>query len=264
MDAESGLRCQAAAGVLTITLDRPAKMNALRLQDMAAIDAALRQAADDPEVRCIVLTGAGKAFSAGRDLSQAAAGEGAAEILRDHINPVIQALHDHPRPTIAAVNGAAMGIGLGLALACDVVLAGASARFSSPFAKLGAALDSGGHAFLQRRLPRGRALELIYTGRVVNGAEAVALGLADRLVPDEVLAASATALGMRIAAGPSVALQAQKALFDRAGGLTLAEVLDAEAELQGRLSETHDYAEGLAAFAARRPPVFNRAPEPAE
>lgn len=245
-----------ADGVLHIRLAKPEKMNALTEADMDRLAQVFARAAGDANVRCLLLIGLGRAFCAGRDISSAGAGEDAALILRRHVNPMLLALHELPQPTIAAVNGAAMGVGLGLALACDIVYAGESAKFSSPFARLGAALDSGGHYFLPRRLSPGRAMEMIYTGDVIDGAEAVRLGLADRLAPDGVLQAAAVALARRVADGPQAAFQAQKALLGRAGSLSLSEVLEREAELQGDLARTPEYAEGIAAFQARRPPRF--------
>jgi 2-(1,2-epoxy-1,2-dihydrophenyl)acetyl-CoA isomerase len=250
------IETELADGVLRIRLAKPEKMNALSEADMDALAEALASAAVDANVRCLLLTGLGRAFCAGRDISSAGAGEDAGLILRRHVNPMLLALHRLPQPTIAAVNGAAMGVGLGLALACDIVYVGESAKFSSPFARLGAALDSGGHYFLPRRVSPGRAMELIYTGDVIDGAEAVRLGLADRLAPDGVLQASAAALARRIADGPQSAFQAQKALMRNAASLSLSEVLEREAKIQGDLARTPEYAEGIAAFQARRPPRF--------
>lgn len=244
--------------VLTVRLNKPDKMNALTMGDLDEIGALLERSARDDAVRCLLLTGAGRAFCAGRDLSEAKEGEDAQALLSTRINPVIEALYHFPKPTVAAVNGAAMGIGLGLSLACDIVYAAEGARFSSPFARLGAALDSGGHYFLPRRMSAGRVLEMIYTGDVIDGAQAHRLGLADHLAPDSVLAAAARDLARRIADGPQAALCAQKALVRRSLEMDLAEVLVEEARTQGALARTADYAEGLAAFRERRPPRFGR------
>ncbi|MCR5879633.1 enoyl-CoA hydratase/isomerase family protein [Phenylobacterium sp. J367] len=248
-----------AEGLLRIRLARPEKMNALADGDCRALVRLLEDAAGDPAVRCVLITGSGRAFCAGRDISSATAGEDASTILTEVVNPLLQILHDLPQPTIAAVNGAAMGIGLGLALACDIVFAAESARFSSPFARLGAALDSGGHYFLPRRLTPGRTLEMIYTGDVIEGPEALRLGLVDRLTPDRLLEPATEALARRIVEGPQAAFRAQKALIRASETLGLAGVLAEEARIQGELARTSDYAEGVAAFQARRAPQFHRA-----
>lgn len=245
-------------GVLQVRLTKPEKMNALDEGDVETLSALFASTARDEAVRCLLLSGEGRAFCAGRDISSAAPGEDAEAILAHTINPLLQRLHDLPQPTIAAVNGAALGVGLGLALACDIVYASESARFSSPFARLGAALDSGGHYFLPRRMTPGRVLEMIYTGDVIEGAEALRLGLVDRLAPDGLLQSSAEALAQRIADGPQGAFRAQKALIRSSWTLDLSEVLAREAKTQGALAGSDDYAEGVAAFQARRAPQFRR------
>ena len=252
----AGIETVLAENVLTVRLARPQKMNALTLVEIAALQDVFRSSAADEDVRCLVLTGVGRAFCAGRDISDAAPGEDAGALLADHINPMLMDLHDHPKPTIAAVNGAAMGVGLGLALACDIVFAGESAQFSSPFAKLGGALDTGGHYYLPRRLSIGRVFEMVYTGAPIGGAEAVRLGLADRLAPDGVLQAAAERLARQIAAGPQAAFQGQKAILRRSGQMGLTEVLAEEAQLQGALAATPEYAEGIRAFHAKQPADF--------
>lgn len=243
-------------GVMELRLDRPEKFNAVTPAMTQAIGAAVADATSDSSIRCLLVTGSGRGFCAGRDLSSAAPGEDAREILATQMNPVIAALYECPKPTIAAVNGAAMGFGLGLALACDIVYAGHSARFAVPFARLGAALDSGGHYLLRSRLPAGRVLQMIYTAESVDGQAAAAIGLADRCCPDTELKAAAMALARTCADGPAQALQRQKALLRQAATLGLRDVLDAEAQLQGELALTADYREGVAAFQAKRKAVF--------
>lgn len=243
-------------GVLTIRLTRADKMNALTPEMIGRLHALFVDAADDDAVRCLLIEGEGRAFCAGRDLASAEPGEDAEALLAGSINPMLQALYDFPKPSIAAVNGAALGIGLGLALACDIVYAGHAANFSSPFANLGGALDSGGHYFLPRLIGDHRALELIYTARGVDGRTAEQWGLVNRAVPDAVLASTVRQLARRIADGPATAYARQKALVRNAAALDFAAVLAAEAALQGELSRTADYAEGLAAFQAKRRPDF--------
>ncbi|MGD9941990.1 MAG: enoyl-CoA hydratase/isomerase family protein [Burkholderiaceae bacterium] len=253
-----GLIVEHAEGVLELRLDRPDKMNAVTPGMVAALRSAIDAAAVDAAVRCVLLTAAGRAFCAGRDLSGASGGEDAERILAREMNPVVAALFALPKPTVAAVNGAAMGFGLGLALACDVVYAGASARFGVPFARLGAALDSGGHWLLPRRLPPGRVLEMIFSAEPVDGATAERIGLAERCLPDESLREQARRFAQRCADGPAHAFARQKALLRSAPTLGLDEVLAAEARLQGELAQTADYREGIEAFQQRRAPVFRR------
>lgn len=243
-------------GILTVRLARPAKMNALSPTMIADLHRLFVAAADDATVRCLLIEAEGKAFCAGRDLGAAEANEDAERILADSVNPMLQALYNFPKPSIAAVNGVAMGIGLGLALACDIVYAGESARFSSPFANLGGALDSGGHYFLPRLLSDNRALELIYTARVLDGRTAEHWGLVNRAMPDAVLTSTARRLAQRIADGPATAYAGQKALLRQSHALDFAAVLAAEARLQGALSHTAEYAEGIAAFQQKRRPDF--------
>lgn len=243
-------------GVLIIRLARAAKMNALTPAMIADLSALFVAAAGDVAVRCLLVEAEGRAFCAGRDLASAEASEDAEQILVDSVNPMLRALHDFPKPSIAAVNGAAMGIGLGLALACDIVYTGHGARFSSPFANLGGALDSGGHYFLPRLLGANRALELIYTARTIDGRTAEQWGLVNRAMPDAVLASAARRLARRIADGPITAYAGQKALLRQSETMDFAAVLTAEARLQGALSHTVDYAEGLAAFQQKRRPDF--------
>jgi 2-(1,2-epoxy-1,2-dihydrophenyl)acetyl-CoA isomerase len=254
-----GLETALRDNILTIRIARPEKMNAVSLGEMAALTTAFLNSYEDEAVRCVVLTGAGRAFCAGRDLADAQPDEDGEALLSQVINPMLMALHDHPKPTIAAVNGAAMGIGLGLALACDIVFAGESAVFSSPFAKLGGALDTGGHYYLPRRVGIGLVYEMVYTARRIGGAEAVRTGLADRLSPDAVLMSAVGHLAEQIAAGPQIAFRGQKAILRRLDDLSLADVLAEEARLQGSLASTPEYAEGVRAFREKRPADFRAA-----
>lgn len=244
------------SGVMELRLDRPSKLNAVTPEMTAAIGDAVARATRDEDVRCLLVSAAGRAFCAGRDLASAEANEDARAILKDQMNPVIAALYECPKPTIAAVNGAAMGFGLGLALACDVVFASEAARFAVPFARLGAALDSGGHFLLLQRVTRGRALHMVYSAESLDGRAAAAIGLAEFCCPDAELEAQSKALAHICADGPATALRQQKKLLRAAQAMDLGQVLEAEARLQGELAFTDDYREGVAAFQARRKPVF--------
>ncbi|WP_323671688.1 enoyl-CoA hydratase/isomerase family protein [Candidatus Poriferisodalis multihospitum] len=244
-------------GARTVTLNRPKALNAANQAMLAELSSAFDAAAADDGVRCLLLTGAGRAFCSGRDLTEAEPGEDAYAIISETITPVLERLWEFDKPTIAAVNGAAMGVGLGLALNCDVVIAADNARFSSPFANLGVALDSGGHYHLPRLVGMGRTLEMVYTADVIRGPQAAEWGLVNRSVAGSRLLAVATALAQRIAAGPALAFRRQKALLRKATGMTWAEVNEAEARLQAELVQTDDYREGLAAFAEKRRPRFS-------
>ena len=246
--------------VAELVLNRPERRNALDAAAVTAFGAALGDLESDPP-RALLLRGEGKAFCAGRDLSDAQPlTEDAEAILRDALNPLVARLAALPVPTVAAVQGAALGTGLGLALACDLVLVGEGARIGSPFSAIGAVLDSGAHHFLRSRIGPNRTLELVYTGRLLSGAEAVAWGIANQVHPDDALLEAARALVRTIAAGPTLAFRASKELLTRmtAGGeaMGLGDVLAAEARAQGRAARTHDYAEGITAFQEKRKPSF--------
>lgn len=244
------------SGVRTIVLNRPKAMNAANRAMLAELSSAFDAAAVDDGVRCLLLTGAGRAFCSGRDLTEAEPGEDAYAIISQTITPVLEQLWEFEKPTVSAVNGAAMGVGLGLALNCDVVIGADNARFSSPFANLGVALDSGGHYHLPRLVGMGRALEMIYSADVIRGPQAAEWGLVNRSVAGTRLLPVASALAKRIAAGPTLAFRRQKALLRQSGDMTWAEVNEAEARLQAELVQTDDYREGLAAFAQKRAPRF--------
>lgn len=243
-------------GVRTVTLDRPDAMNAVNRAMLAELASTLDAAASDDDARCLVLTGAGRAFCSGRDLTEAEPGEDAYAIISETITPVLTRLWEFEKPTIAAVNGAAMGVGLGLALNCDIVIAADNARFSSPFANLGVALDSGGHYHLPRLIGLHRALEMVYTADIIRGQQAAEWGLVNRSVAGSRLMAVTTSLAERIAAGPTLAFRRQKELLRRSETMTYDEINEAEARLAADLVQTEDYGEGLAAFFDKRPPRF--------
>jgi len=244
--------------VAEVALNRPDKLNAVN-EAMAAELIEVLDEATRGGCRALVLRGEGRGFCAGRDLSESDPGnEDAEAILRDIFNPVFERLAGLPAPTFAAVHGPALGVGLGLALACDVVYVADNAKVGSPFANIGAVLDSGGHRYLVERLGPHRALELIYTGELVSGTEAARLGLVNRSFPPDELLDSTRAVASKVAAGPTAAFVASKHLVreisDRA--MSLEAVLAAEARAQGDASRTADYAEGIGAFVAKRAPTF--------
>jgi 2-(1,2-epoxy-1,2-dihydrophenyl)acetyl-CoA isomerase len=243
-------------GVAEVHLDRPDKLNALDEATVAEFHHALDQVGD---ARAVLITATGRAFSAGRDLSDAEPlTEDAATILRDTFNPLLQRIADLDIPTIAAVQGACLGVGFGIAFACDVVLAAEDAKIGSPFARIGAVLDSGAHRYLVERIGPHRTLELVYTGRLLSGVEAATIGLVNRAVPLTDLAGEARALATSIAAGPTAAFVESKRIVRAmaTGPMSLAAVLEAEGAAQGRIARSADYAEGITAFQDKRAARF--------
>jgi len=252
------VRLAIEAGLAELVLDRPAKLNAMNAAMVAQLQEALA-VVEGSGARALLLHAEGRAFSAGRDLAEAdPLHEDGEAVLRDVFNPLMLRLAGLACPTFAAVQGACLGTGLGRALACDVVYAADDARIGSPFARIGAVLDSGAHTALVRRIGPHRALELVYTGHLLSGREAAEMGLINRSVPAEELLERSREVARAAAAGPTAALLESKRLVARLGAepLGLAEVLRLEAEAQGRASRTHDYREGISAFQEKRPPEF--------
>ena len=257
-----GVVLVAAGPVTTLVLDRPRRRGALDTPALRALRAAVDELARRVaagEVRAAVVTGTGTAFCAGRDVVGVdPAAEDAGDVLEHLVNPVVAALAALPVPTVAAVEGPALGIGLGLALACDLVVAAEGAVLGSPFGRIGAVLDSGAHRFLVDRVGAARTLDLVYTGRLLDGGQAHAWGVADRVVATGTAREQAEVLAAILAQGPTAAFAASKALVARIRDedLSLADVLEAEAAAQRAAGRGHDYREGFAAFTAKRAPRF--------
>lgn len=244
--------------VATITLNRPEALNALDGEAKTGLLAALKRAAVDPGVRAVVLTGAGRSFCAGQDLRERLdpAASPLDEEVRDRYNPLIWAIRALPQPSIAAVNGAAAGAGVGLALACDLRIAADDARFVLAFGRLGLVPDSGTSWLLPRVVGAGRAAELLLVGDPLDAASAERIGLVNRVVPAAQLLDEAHALAVRLAGGSPLAMALTKQLLADAADATLDDALAAEAEFQGRAGRSPGHAEGLAAFVEKRPPSF--------
>lgn len=243
------------SGVAEIVLDAPQKLNALSLEAIGELDAAYVEA-EASGVRALVLRGEGRAFCAGRDISGV---DPATDDVLGYLGAVealMRRIAAFPAPTFAAVHGACLGVGLGLAIATDVVYVADTAKVGSPFAGLGAILDSGGHALLYERLGSHRALDLIYTGDLLTGAEAVSSGLFSRTVPADELVAFTRERAGRAAAGPTQAFLASKRLIDRLRDERLWRVVIEESRAQAELRDTTDYREGFAAFQEKRTPRF--------
>ncbi len=248
-------------GIATLTFNRPERMNALSTPIMEGLLYGLPRLAGDPAVKAVVLTGAGRAFCAGGDVKDMAQGgekPSAAEAtahLRSRME-VARILHVLPKPTIAMINGPAAGAGLALALACDLRIAGVSARLVTAFVRVGFSGDFGGTYFLTRLVGTAKARELYFTGRPVDADEALSLGLVNRVVPDEELASVTMELARSLAQGPSIALGLMKRNLDCAEGGGLAELLDMEAAHQVQTGRTEDHREAAKAFVEKRAPIF--------
>ncbi|MBW4094179.1 MAG: enoyl-CoA hydratase/isomerase family protein, partial [Acidobacteria bacterium] len=211
------------------------------------------------QVGALVLRGEGKAFCAGRDISGVdAANDDARHYLAGLLTPLLQKMSAFPAPTFAAAHGACLGVGLGLLVATDVVYLAEDAKIGSPFAKLGATLDSGGHWLFTERLGPHRTLDLIYTAELISGAHAVASGLFSRALPADAVLDQTRAAAAKVANGPAQAFAASKKLVAdiRDSRLGLWDAMVAENEAQVELGKTADYAEGFAAFQEKRKPVF--------
>lgn len=253
------IRTHIADDVAEIVLDAPEKLNSLDEQALSELDGAYRQA-EQAGVRALVLRGEGKGFCAGRDISGVdPATDDALGYLQDTVTPVLRRMARFPAPTFAAVQGPCLGVGLGLAIVTDVVYVAENAKIGSPFASLGATLDSGGHALFVERLGAHRTLDLIYTADLLSGEEAVRSGLFSRSMPAEELLEFTRATAARAASGATLAFRESKELVARIRDerLGLWESLDEENRAQGRLCDSSDYAEGFAAFQAKRKPTFH-------
>lgn len=247
-----------ADGVAELVLDAPKKLNSLGEQDLLDLAAALDRAVDEG-AKVLLLRGEGRAFCAGRDIAGVEpATDDVADFLGNKVTGVLKKLSGFPGPTFAAVQGACLGVGLGLALACDVVYVAESAKIGSPFANLGATLDSGGHWLFTERLGTHRTLDLIYTAEFMSGREAVEQGLFSRWVPDAELLEFTRERAAKVADGAQLAFATSKRLVqdirDRRIGMW--ESIADENVAQGELCASEDYAEGFKAFQEKRKPVF--------
>ena len=247
-----------AHDVATIRLNAPAKLNALDEQALHGLDAAYREA-EEAGVRALVLRGEGRAFCAGRDISDVdPRDDDVMGYLGGIVTPLLQRMSRFPAPTFAVAHGACLGVGLGLLIASDVVYVAESAKIGSPFAALGATLDSGGHALFLDRLGAHKTLDLIYTGRLMSGAEAVESGLFSRVFPDDEVVQATTDAAAAAARGATAAFLASKELIARIRDerLALWDAVDIENAAQAALCDTDDYREGFAAFQQKRKPEF--------
>lgn len=250
------VRCDRVAGALRITLNRPEVLNALSFELLDALRAALEGPAAEPEVRAVLLTGAGRAFCAGADLRSTRLDADIGAVLESRYHPVVRALTGLPKPVVAAVHGVAAGAGLSLALACDTRWLSPSASFALGFTPRGLAMDASCSYFLPRVVGIGRAFDLAYSGRRVEADEALRIGLGDVLIPDEPFAEAVWARVQQLAQGPTLAYALVKRELRASLGNDLEAQLALEAEMQARAAASADVREGLTAFREKRAPRF--------
>lgn len=250
------------AGIRTITLNRPDRYNAVTEQMTTELQSALKDAGKDKSVRCLVLTGAGKAFCSGQDVGvmkeRLEKGEPMdfAAALRRRYNPIVQALRTIEVPVIASVNGVAAGAGWSLALACDLRIASDKASFVGAFSKIGVIPDSGMTWLLPRLVGFAKALEIAWIGEPIPAAQALTLGLVHRVVEAEKLSEATNVLARQLADGPTKGLGLTKRALNAAYDNDLLQQLEYEAQLQGVAGHTKDHTEGVQAFLAKRAPNF--------
>ena len=260
--SESSVLYTVVDGVGTITLNRPEAMNSLDIATKVLLRETVLQAAQDPAVRCVVLTGTGRAFCTGQDLKEhitileSGSSEALFTTVDEHYNPIVSALDAMEKPVIAAVNGVAAGAGASLAFACDLRVVADTAGFNLAFANVALSCDTGSSYTLQRLVGRSRALELLYFPRTIRAEEALELGLASQVVPADDLTATVAELAGRLAAGPTVALGAMRQSVAYAASHTFAEALELESAMMQRTGATEDHRAAVNAFVAKEKPVF--------
>ncbi|MFK8911898.1 enoyl-CoA hydratase/isomerase family protein [Streptomyces sp. YS-3] len=252
-------------GLATITLNRPDAMNAMNTEAKVALRDAARAAAADPAVRAVLLTATGRAFCVGQDLKEhvallAADREAGTKVtmstVREHYNPIVEALTGMPKPVVAGVNGVAAGAGLGFALAADYRVVADTAAFNSSFAGVALTADSGVSWTLPRLIGQSRAADLLFFPRSISAREAYDLGIVNKLVPADELAAEAAAVARALADGPTLAYAALKESLAYGAGHSLAEALEKEDELQTRAGASEDHGIAVAAFLAKEKPKY--------
>ena len=250
------------AGVLTLTLNRPDKLNSFNEEMHRALRAGFERAADDPEVRAILLTGSGRGFSAGQDLGDRDPRKGGeapdlGATLETFYNPTLRLIRAIEKPVVCAVNGVAAGAGANIAFACDIVLAAKSAKFIQAFSKIGLVPDAGGSWSLARILGEPRAKALALLAEPLMAETAADWGLIWKAVDDAALLLEAEAIARRLAAGPTRGLGLTKRAIQAAATNSLDAQLDLERDLQREAGRTADYAEGVTAFLEKRKPEFS-------
>ena len=258
--AMSELLIDRSGGVVTVTINRPEKKNAITRSMWRRLRDVFLEIGDSADDRVMVLAGAGDAFSSGADLTDpdamADGGRGSALASMRMVGNAAMALHECPKPTIAAVNGVAAGAGLNLALGCDLIIAGEEARFSEIFVKRGLNLDFGGTWLLPRLVGLHRAKELAFLGELVSAEQAAHIGLVNRVVPDVELKAEVAELAARLAALPPINLSIMKKALNAAAHMSMSQALEFEAVAQNVSFTSADTMEAMLAFVQKRPPNF--------
>lgn len=256
------IRLERAGAVATLTLARPDRLNAFIADMHAEVRAALDAVEADPGVRCLVITGEGRAFCSGQDLTervmamQAGKEPDVRASLDDNYNPLIRRIAAFPVPTIAAVNGPAAGAGANLALACDILLFARSAYLQEAFTRIGLLPDAGGTWFLPRLVGLKRAMALSLTAEPIPAEECLRLGIAWKVFDDGAFAAEVRAFAEKLAAGPTLAYRLTKVALNASFDNDLAEQLDLERDCQAEAGASRDFVEGVSAFRDKRPPRF--------
>ena len=246
-------------GVLRITLNRPEKLNAFNPAVHEGLANAMTRAESEAAVRCVLITGAGRGFCAGQDLTERDMKAGAIDLgagLEAWYNPLVKRMRALPKPIVCVVNGVAAGAGASFALACDIVLAARSASFIQAFVKIGLVPDCGGSYFLPRLAGMQRAMALAMTGDRLSAQDAERWGLIWKCVDDALLKSEAEKLSIALAAGPTKSLGLIKKAMYASANNTLAAQLDLERDLQREVGKGEDYREGVAAFLEKRSPAF--------
>lgn len=255
-------------GLARLTFNRPEKLNSFTVAMHLEVQDALDAAAADPQVRALVLTGAGRGFCAGQDLGDRAVSANAADVaagaarpdlgesIEKYYAPLVRRLRAMPKPVVCAVNGVAAGAGANIALACDIVIAVETASFIQPFCKLGLVPDSGGTWTLPRLVGRARAMGMVLLGDAVSAQQAANWGLIWKCVPAGDFEAEVNAVAGKLAAGPTLGLARTKQAIDAAAVSTLDQQLDRERDFQRELGYSLDYAEGVRAFSDKLKPKF--------
>ncbi len=250
-----------AAGLRSITLNRPDRLNAFTTEMLNQFNAVLQDSAADDAVRAVLLTGSGRGFCAGQDLNDRSVAPGGAapdlgESLETRYNPAVRTIRTMPKPVVVAVNGVAAGAGANLALAGDLVYAARSAKFIQSFGRIGLIPDSGGTYFLPRRVGSARAMGLAMLGESLAAEQAAAWGLIWDVVEDDQLLETATEVAIRLGGGPTAGFAKTKQALNASSGNSLDVQLDLERDLQQAAGRSDDYAEGVAAFLEKRSPEF--------
>ena len=263
VDDVSPVLLEVADGVATLTFNRPDAMNSLDVATKEALLAALREVADDPAVRCVVLTGTGRAFCVGQDLKEhvdilkSGATDSLFRTVDEHYNPIVTTIVGMQKPVVAAVNGVAAGAGASLAFACDLRILADTAGFNLAFANIALSCDTGSSWTLPRLVGRAKAIELLYFPRTIKAEEALELGLATKVVPIDGLADEVAELATRLAEGPTAAYGAIRRSVLHSAGHELESSLAFEAEMMALTGSTEDHHRAVDAFVAKQKPRFS-------